>query len=118
MSLPDATTTIRNTRPALSEDPTEAPGPATIIATGVRAHFSSPSTASRRGAVASEGEGGRQVSTWSLFADPLDLRDGDTVVDEGDGRTYAVDWAVSRDDDGVLDHVRASVTLLAPLNNG
>ncbi len=103
MALPLSTTTIRVQRPVASEDPTETPSAPEVVATGVPAHFSSPSTVL--------GEGGRQLSTWSLFSDPVDLRSGDQVVDEGSDVPYHVAWAVARDDDGELDHVRASVTL-------
>ncbi len=90
-----------------SEDPTEAPSVPDVVASGVPAHFSSPSTVL--------GEGGRQFSTWSLLSDPVDLRSGDQVVDERTNVAYDVGWAVARDDDGELDHVRASVTLLGPV---
>lgn len=86
MSLPVTSTTVTVRRPARAAgadqfDPDT--GPPATVATGVRAHFS--------GVTVTESDDGSSVAyTATLLADPVDLRHGDTVVDDGDGTEWTV----------------------------
>jgi hypothetical protein len=101
VTLPLTTTTIAVLRPVAGEDPTEAPSAPTVVVSGIPAHFSGPSS--------QESPGGRQVTSWTLLCDLCDIQRGDTVRDERDGTDWAVSFAVTRHDDGELDHIVAGV---------
>jgi hypothetical protein len=91
--IPLATTTI-TVRRVPSDDTRDGYDPhpsAEDVATGVRAHLSSPGGREDRAG------GSRQTSGARLLCDPVDLLHTDTVVDESTG----VEWAVG----GVAAHV-------------
>jgi hypothetical protein len=104
MTVPLATTTVAVLRvPAdTARDPYDAqPAPETV-ASGVRAHISSPSGRER---VAG---GSQEVVEFRLACDPVDLRHTDRVQDEQCGAIYEVVWARPRKGLG-LDHVEAGL---------
>ncbi len=90
--IPFAVTTITVRR--VAADPTRdgydpAPAP-TVTATAVRAVISSPSGMETLTA------GERTTVTFTLTADPTDLRSDDTVTDDTTGETYRVEWTRQR----------------------
>lgn len=106
MAIKLATTTITVSR--VPVDPTrdsyDAPPAAVVVASGVRAHISSPSgTETQLG-------GTQAVENFRIDCDPVDATHVDTVTDERTGVTYEVLWAVSRYGLG-LDHLEMSARL-------
>ena len=104
MAVPLATTTIAVLRaPAdASRDPYDVQPEPETVASGVRAHISSPSGRER---VAG---GSQEVVEFRLACDLTDLRHTDRVQDEQSGATYEVVWARARQGLG-LDHVEAGL---------
>ena len=104
MSVPLHTTTIAVLRvPADSaRDPYGAQPAAEVIASGIRAHISTP-----RGREQTAG-GSQEVVEFRLSCDPVDLRHTDRVRDEQADALYEVTWARTRKGLG-LDHVEAGL---------
>ncbi|MBM4414904.1 MAG: hypothetical protein FJ035_01235 [Chloroflexi bacterium] len=104
MAVPLATTTIAVLRVPVdaTRDPYDAQPAADTVASGVRAHISSPSG---REHVAG---GSQEVVEFRLACDPVDLRHTDRVQDEQTGSTYEVVWARPRQGLG-LDHIEAGL---------
>lgn len=104
MPVPLHTTTISVLRvPADSTRDPYDPQPApTVVASGVRAHISSP-----RGREQTAG-GSQEVVEFRLTCDPVDLRHTDQVQDEQTGAVYDVTWARSREGVG-LDQTQAGL---------
>lgn len=104
MPVPLHTTTISVLRlptdPARDPyDPQPAPE---VVATGIRAHISSPSGRER---VAG---GSQEVVEFRLSCDPVEIRHTDRVQDEQTGSVYEVTWARARQ--GLhLDHTQAGL---------
>lgn len=98
------TTTISVLRvPADSaRDPYDAQPAAEVVASGIRAHISSPS-----GREHTEG-GSQEVVEFRLSCDPVEIRHTDRVQDEQTGAVYEVTWA--RERQGLrLDHTQAAL---------
>ncbi|MFA7297319.1 MAG: hypothetical protein WC211_09090 [Dehalococcoidia bacterium] len=93
MAVPLHTTTVSVLRlPAdPSRDPYDAQPTPEVVASGIRAHISSPSGRERV-------EGGSQeVVEFRLTCDPVDLRHTDQVQDEQTSALYEVTWARTRE---------------------
>jgi hypothetical protein len=105
--LPISTTTVTISRFPVdpARDSYDAPPAAVTVASGVRAHISSPS-----GAETQLG-GSQAVTQYRLDCDPVDVTHIDRVTDDTTGITYEVLWAVSRYGLG-LDHVEAALRLV------
>lgn len=106
MTLPLATTTITIKRVLAdlsTTDPYEATAVPETIASGIRAHISSPSGSELVG-----GADSQESVTFRLDCDPTDLAHTDIVTDETTGQDYRVTWARSRSGLG-LDHVEAGL---------
>lgn len=104
MAVPLHTTTISVLR--LSTDPARDPYDSQpepeVVATGIRAHISSPSGRER---VAG---GSQEVVEFRLSCDPVEIRHTDRVQDEQTGAVYEVTWA--RERQGLrLDHTQAGL---------
>lgn len=106
--IPLATTTISVKRVAADDDRDGYdPLPsASTVATGVRAHLSSPSGREDRAG------GSRQTSTARLLCDPTDLLHTDTVVDDSTSLEYAVVGVEQHVGLG-LDHTAAALQLVS-----
>lgn len=100
--VPLSTTTIRVLRPNPSNEPYEAKGAPTVVASGVRAHISSPS-----GREIASG-GSQEVVQFRLSCDPVDLNHLDQVQDETTDELYEVEWARQRIGVG-LDYTQAGL---------
>lgn len=108
MSIPLATTQISVLRVAAdpTRDPYDAqPAPA-VLASGVRAHISTPNGREQTAG------GSQEVVEFRMSCDPVDLRHTDQVQDEGSGAIYEVTWARAREGLG-LDHVEAGLKQVA-----
>lgn len=104
MPVPLHTTTISVLRlptdPARDPyDPQPAPE---VVASGVRAHVSTP-----RGREQTAG-GSQEVVEFRLTCDPVDLRHTDQVQDEQTDALYEVTWARTREGFG-LDQTQAGL---------
>ena len=108
MTVPLHTTTIAVLRiPADSaRDPYDAKPAAAVVASGIRAHISTP-----RGREQTAG-GSQEVVEFRLSCDPVDLRHTDQVQDEETDALYEVTWARIRQGLG-LDHVEAGLKQVA-----
>ncbi|MBM3679152.1 MAG: hypothetical protein FJW96_14955 [Actinobacteria bacterium] len=104
MAIPLATTTIAVLRvPAdASRDPYDPQPEPETVASGIRAHISSPSGRERTAG------GSQEVVEFRLACDPTDLRHTDRVQDEQSDAVYEVIWARPRQGHG-LDHVEAGL---------
>ena len=104
MSVPLHTTTITVLRvPANpARDPYDAKPVAELIASGIRAHISTP-----RGREQTAG-GSQEVVEFRLSCDSVDLRHTDQVRDEQTDALYEVTWARDRQGLGP-DHVEAGL---------
>lgn len=106
--IPLATTTIavrRVTADLSTVDPYEATAAPETVASGVRAHISTPSGRERIA-----GTGAQEDVSFRLDCDPIDvgLRNTDLIDDEFTGTSYAVVWAEPRAGLG-LDHIEAAL---------
>jgi hypothetical protein len=97
--IPLATTTVRIE--SLGGDPYETKT-ATTLASGVRAHLSSPSGIERLAG------GSQEVLDKRLNCDPTTFDKDDRVTDEGTGVVYEVAWVDQRKGLG-LDHTVAGL---------
>lgn len=106
--IPLSTTTITVTRvpPDPARDGYDTQPAAAPVASNVRAVIGSYSG---RQQITT---GDRTVVTFTLRADPCDIRADDTVTDNGNGQTYRVIWARVRIALG-LDHVEANLEQVA-----
>ena len=102
--IPLATTTVTVRRVPADDtrDGYDPPPAAEDVATGVRAHLSSPSGREDRAG------GSRQTSAARLLCDPVDLRHTDTVIDDTTGAEWAVTGVATHVGLG-LDHVAADL---------
>ena len=89
-----------------ARDPYDAKPAAEVIASGIRAHISTP-----RGREQTAG-GSQEVVEFRLSCDPVDLRHTDEVQDEQTGALYEVTWARVRQGLG-LDHIEAGLKQVA-----
>ena len=105
--IPLATTTI-TVRRVTADDTRDGydvrPAPEDV-ATGVRAHLSSPSAREERAG------GSRQTTVARLLCDPVELLHTDTVVDDTTGVEYAVTGVETHVGLG-LDHTAAQLLLV------
>ena len=104
MSILLATTQISVLRVAAdsARDPYDAqPAPA-VLASGVRAHISTPNGREQTAG------GSQEVVEFRLSCDPVDLRHTDQVQDKQTDALYEVTWARLRQGLG-LDHVEAGL---------
>lgn len=100
--ISSTTITVRRYPIDVTRDSSDALPPWETIASGVRAHISSP-------AGTEIVLGGTQSDmTFSLACDPVDLRHIDQVVDEPTGTVYEVIWSAARTGLG-LDHMAAGL---------
>lgn len=108
MAVPVATTTIAVLRVPFdpARDPYDAKPAAEVIASGLRAHISTP-----RGREQIAG-GSQEVVEFRLSCDPVDLRHTDQVRDEQTDAVYDVTWARVRRGLG-LDHIEAGLKQVA-----
>ena len=108
MSIPLATTQISVLRVAAdpARDPYDAKPAAAVIASGIRAHISTPNGREQTAG------GSQEVVEFRLSCDPVDLRHTDQVQDEATGAVYEVTWARAREGLG-LDHVEAGLKQVA-----
>lgn len=98
VTLPYATTTVAVIAPATGDD-TVAPGAGATVASGVRAHFSSPTGT----------ETGAERVDSRLLCDPIpDLHHRHVVFDEVTFDRWSVEWVDQRSGVG-LDHTVAGV---------
>lgn len=106
MAIPLATTTITVERVALlaTADPYDAAtaSPETV-ATGVRAHLSSPG-----GLETQRGQSAQEDVAWRLACDPCDMTNDCVVVDDATGDRFEIEWARLRTGLGV-DHIEAAL---------
>lgn len=106
MAIPVATTTISVERVELlaTSDPYD---PATAspetVASGVRAHLSSPG-----GIELQRGASSQEDVSWRLACDPCDITADCVIVDDATGDRYEVEWARLRTGLGV-DHIEAAL---------
>lgn len=103
--IPLATTTVTVSRPGSDayDDGYSTVTAPTQVAAGVRAHLSAPAGSERV-------QGGQaETVEWRLSADPVDLRHGDTLVDDRTGDRFQVVWARTRNTLG-LAHTVAGLT--------
>ena len=108
MSIPLATTQISVLRVAANpaRDPYDAkPAPA-VLASGIRAHISTPNGREQTAG------GSQEVVEFRLACDLVDLRHTDQVQDEATGAVYEVTWAHARQGLG-LDHTEAGLKQVA-----
>ena len=100
--ISSTTITVRRYPIDIERDSYDALPPWETIATGVRAHISSP-------AGTEIVLGGTQSDVvFSLACDPVDLQHIDQVVDDATGTVYSVIWAAPRVGLG-LEHVAAGL---------
>lgn len=110
MTLPLSTTTIAVVETDGDGDPYEDAAVATI-ATGVRAHFSTPTGRER---VA----GGQQSAVdMVLLCDIVELTSTHRVIDENTDQAWSVQWVEQRLGLG-LDHVEAGVNRVSGASSG
>ena len=104
--IPLASTTITTSRPDPTEDPADSSAEPTVVATGVRAHFSVP----RGRTTIAPGE--QSVVDMVMGCDPCDLKHTDLVTDDTTGVVYTVVWVVERSGLG-LDHLEVGVNVVS-----
>lgn len=104
MAIPLATTTIAVLRVEEDEtrDPYDAAPDPDTVASGVRAHISSP------GGSENVAGGSQEVVTFRLDCDPTDITNTDQVQDETTDALYEVVWVEQRQGLG-LDHTVADL---------
>jgi hypothetical protein len=107
--IPLATTTIEIRRLAASEDGYDPPSdPPEVVVSAVRAHLSAPT-----GAETLAG-GAKERIDRHLDCDPVDVRQGDQVVDLTDEAVYVVAWSHLASGLG-LDRTEAGLRLVTGL---
>ncbi len=110
MSVPLSTTLVTFSRPTPG-DPYEN-ATLTVLATGVRAHFSKPTGNERTVG------GQKEIVDAVLLCDPVDGVDHYCLAtDEADGSRWDVKWVRRRRGLG-LDHLQAGVIAVAGASNG
>lgn len=106
MAIPLATTTITVERTILlaTDDPydTATANPETV-ASGVRAHLSSPG-----GLELQRGQSAQEDVVWRLACDPCDLTHDCVIVDDATGDRFEIEWARLRTGLGI-DHIEAGL---------
>lgn len=105
MSVLLATTTIDILQPSAEEDWGGAPDRSsyTPLATGIRAHMSSPS-----GAAIAASEGSAVGIQYRLLCDIAPIENQSLIIDNRTGDTYQVDWWQSRPEP--MAHIVAGVS--------